>query len=103
MAAITGTIDLSVTKIIGQRSTKLDAFSFQLLSSDLSASATFVVEISLDNTNWDVAETSEGAAITFDLVSTETMVKIIDSDRGVFFRVRFTGIETGNVAYIFNR
>lgn len=99
MATKTGSIDLGVSRVIGLISPLDGNFAIQMLSSDISASTTFSLEVSLDKTNWDVAEEA-GSEITDTLVQSETKVKIIESADQLYFRVKFDGASTGTVNYV---
>lgn len=99
MATKSGSIDLSVTRVIEMISPLDSNFAIQLLSSDVSATTTFSLDVSLDGTNWDVAEEA-GADITDTLVQSETKVKIIETANRIYFRINFAGTTTGTVNYI---
>lgn len=99
MATRTGSIDLGVSRVIGLISPLDGNFAIQMLSSDISASTTFSLEVSLDGTNWDVAQEA-GTDITDTLVQSETKVKIVETADKLYFRVIFAGATTGNVSYV---
>jgi len=96
-----GTIDLEVSRVIKTVSPLDGVFSVQMLSNDISASTDFTLEVSCDGINWDTAK-EFGSDISDTLVINETMVKSFEVDAGLYFRINFGGVTTGNVDYIVN-
>lgn len=96
-----GTIDLSVSRIIAGVTPTDGRFSVQMLSDDVSATTTFNLEFSLDGTNWDVA-VDNGTDVSDTLVLDETKLVSYESDSGLNFRIIFIGATTGTVNYIVN-
>jgi len=92
-------IDLSVVRIISGIVPPKGRFSFQLMSTNLSASTTFSLQFSLDNKDWDTAQES-GADVTDTLVVNECKIKSFESDPMVHWRVLFSGVTTGVVTYV---
>jgi len=99
MANKNGTIDLgSVRTITGVVKIK-GICTFQLFSSDLSATTDIAVEGSLDGgTSWGAMEES-GVAITDSLVVDVVKLISVECDAPMKVRINFGGATTGNVAY----
>lgn len=96
-----GTINLASVRTITGVTPSDGRFSVQLLSADLSADTTVYLDLSLDGTNWGVAQES-GADVSDTIVAATTKVISYSVDQGVYFRVRLDGATTGSVAYLTN-
>ena len=101
MSTKSGTIDLSVTRIISGISRLDGVSSIMLNSSDLSASTDILLEGSIDGITWASMKES-GVVITDTLVSATPNLISIKSDEGLRIRIRFDGSTTGNVSYTHN-
>lgn len=72
--------------------------SVQMLSADISATTTFYLELSVDQTNWDIAVES-GTDVSDTLVKAETKIVNFESTVGIYWRIRFESGNTGTVNY----
>lgn len=110
-----GSIDIEVDTVIPQftlrngsttngyfRMDKGEAFSFQLLSDDVSSDdVTWTLQYSLDETNWITAVDSSGIDIDGVIVKDTATVQSIYAPRYVYFRISLTvAAQTGTVDYI---
>lgn len=98
---VSGSVDLSSSLYVptsaGQRLV-YGLGSIQMLSSDISDTTAFYLELSLDQTNWDNA-VELGVDVEDTLVRSETKVVNFESTVGIYWRIRFANGNTGNISY----
>lgn len=101
MPKVPGSIVLATARNFGAVVPLKGVVTVQMLSTNLSASTTFRLQLSLDKTNWDTAQEG-GTDITDTLVDDAVMIKSFEADPGIYWRILFDGATTGTVAYIYN-
>ena len=101
---IEGSIDLAETLIIpeeGFRPCNLDGkATIEMISSDISATKSFAVEMSLSKTNWVAAKDAAGTAITGNIVKDTAVIIPINLNPHLHWRVKIATGATGSVNYI---
>lgn len=101
MADLSGSIDLSVTRIIGIGTAPSGRISLQLYSADASGATTYTLEASMDDgTHWSTVNDA-GSPMSGSLVAATSNFEswIVERD-AVKYRLNFGGATTGNVSYI---
>jgi len=102
MADLSGSIDLSVTRVIGIGTAPSGRISLQLYSTDLSGAIAYTLEASMNNgIQWASVNDSSGSAMGGSLsASTANFESWVVERDAVKYRLSFAATVTGNVSYI---
>ena len=96
-----GTINLASVRYFTDRAPMDGELVIQMKSTNLSANTTFNLYLSLNGTDWDIAQES-GTDISDTLIANETKIKSFLVNKGIHFKIEFTGVTTGLVQYLYS-